>query len=170
MSAAMNRSRLERQLCGEHSTEGVIASYDLETRPRLHVKGIVDIVQRDGRCQRRERNSDVKFFERLLGPCCVLLPSVYFNESNFRLDLHDCVDAFHALVFAQLGAIVEDGGARRGDSTIIVGLEAVIAAALGGPQSTTTSGYRTVSGPVWTAVSLDVVRHPFCFPAGTKAV
>ncbi|MCP1838755.1 hypothetical protein ACVIHI_008320 [Bradyrhizobium sp. USDA 4524] len=54
-------------------------------------------------------------------------------------------------------------------STIKFGLKAVIADALSGPQSTMTSGYRIVSGPVRTAVSLDVERHPFFFPAGTKA-
>lgn len=43
------------------------------------------------------------------------MPFVNFYESNFRLDLRDCVDACHALAFAQLGPVVEDGRARRID-------------------------------------------------------
>jgi hypothetical protein len=41
------------------------------------------------------------------------LPSVNFDEDHFRLDLNDRVDAFHAPLFSQFGAVVEDGSARR---------------------------------------------------------
>lgn len=45
-----------------------------------------------------------------------------------------------------------------------IGLDAVIAVALGGPQSTTTSGYRIVSGPVWNGGVARRGTTPFLFP------
>jgi hypothetical protein len=149
---------------------GVSVPDDLEAWSRPHVQSIVDFVERYGHFQRRKRDIRVELFDRFLGPGSVVLPSVNRHEGDFRLDLQDRVDTFHTLVLAQFGAVVEDGGPDEDTSTTIVGLEAVRAVALGGPQSTTTSGYRTVSGPVCTAVSLDVVRHPLRFPAGTRAV
>jgi hypothetical protein len=52
----------------------------------------------------------VERFDRYLGPSSVFLPSVNFHKGDFRLDLQDRIDAFHALAFAQFGAVVEDGG------------------------------------------------------------
>src|SRR5690606_32779680 len=51
-------------------------------------------------------------------------------------------------------------------STTSVGLSATIASGSGGPQSTTTSGYRMVLSSVWTAVSPEVVRQPPDFDCG----
>src|ERR1700722_16153979 len=93
----------------------MVASYDLETRSRSYIKRIVDLVQRDGRAQRRKWNGHVKFLELFLGPLSVFLPSVNLNERNLGLDLDNRVDALQILVFAQLVSVVEDGGARRGD-------------------------------------------------------
>jgi hypothetical protein len=55
---------------------------DLERWPRSYIQRIIDLVESNGRRQRRERDIDIKLFDRLLGPSAILLPSVNFDEDH----------------------------------------------------------------------------------------